>query len=234
MSGLLTLPPVTSRPPEDPRFAVLAIAASLGGVSALGDLLSGLPADFPLPILVCQHVGRGRPSLLSAILARRTALGVLPASDGDLPLPGTVYVARSDRHLMIRADGRLALSEAQRVNFCRPSADVLFRSVGEIYGIGGLAVVLTGRGRDGAWGIAAMRRQGGFAIAQDKASSEAFDMPLAARDIGQADLVLPLRQIPIALQVLTADSAAYRPELNWSPGTRDGFSLRRTLNRETP
>lgn len=193
--------------PEDVPFDILVIAASLGGISAVGDLLAGLGADFALPIVVCQHVLRGRSSLLTGVLARRTGMRVVTAVHRDLPVAGTVHVAPPDRHLLFGANGRFGLSEGERVNFCRPSADVLFCSVAEVHGPRALAVVLTGRGRDGARGIAAIRRRGGFAIAQDEASSEAFDMPLAARDIGQADLVLPLRQIPAALQVLTAGDA---------------------------
>jgi two-component system chemotaxis response regulator CheB len=204
MSGRISEPRLCSRPTEHGPFGILVIAASLGGISALGDVLAGLATDFPLPILVCQHVLRDRPSLLATVLGRRTGLRIAMAADGDLPTGGTVHVAPPDRHLMVHTDGLLKLSEEARINFCRPSADVLFRSVAASHGPRALAVVLTGRGRDGAQGVAAIRQRGGFAIAQDEASSEAFDMPLAARDIGQADLMLPLRQIPGALRVLTA------------------------------
>jgi len=192
----------------DRSFGIVAVAASLGGVSALGALLYGLPADFPLPVLVCQHLSREGRSVLPRILARRTELRVPAAEEGEAPAAGHVHVAPPNRHLVVRPDGRLGLGMGERVNFCRPSADVLFRSVAEAHGARAIGVVLTGRSQDGARGVREIRRRGGFAIAQDEASSEAFHMPLAARDIGQADLVLPLHRIAPALQVLAAPPAA--------------------------
>jgi len=195
------------------RFEVVVIAASLGGVSALRPLIGALPASFPLPLLVCQHVGRRAPSVLADILGRQTSLRVEHAREGERPAAGKVYLAPPDRHLLVRGNGTLALSWQDRVNHCRPSADVLFRSAAEFYGGAVIAVVLTGRGRDGARGTEAIRAHGGFAIAQDEASSEAFEMPLAARDIGQADLVLELGQIAGALSVLAGPRRAVGDDL---------------------
>lgn len=203
---LITTRRKTSRPLASPaptsRFDIVVIAASFGGIAALRTVIGALPASFPLPLLVCQHVGRRTPSILADILGRETGLRVTHAREGERPMAGSVYLASADRHLLVRGDGTLGLSLDDRVNYCRPSADVLFRSVAEFYGAVAIAVVLTGRGRDGARGTKAIREHGGFAIAQDEASSEAFEMPLAARDIGQADLVLALDQIAGALVVL--------------------------------
>ena len=193
-----------SRGTETPvrAFDIVVIGSSAGGVQALKLLVADLPNDFPVPILICQHVYRGRPSRLPEILARRTGLRVLAAEEGGRPEPGTIYVAPSNRHLLVRPDGRLTLSDGERVNYCRPAADFLFRSVAELYGSRAISVVLTGYGRDGALGSRAIQARGGLAIAQDEATAEIFDMPCAARDIGGADLVLPLDRIAAALDIL--------------------------------
>jgi two-component system chemotaxis response regulator CheB len=189
-------------PAAGERFGIVAIGASAGGIGALMSLVAELPPDFPAPVLICQHVLRSRPSLLPVLLGYRTRLRVVAAEDGDAPQPGSIHVAPSNRHLLVRPDGRLGLSDAERVNYCRPSVDILFRSVAEAYGARALALVLTGYGRDGAQGIRQIQQHGGLAIAQDENSSEVFDMPLAGRDLGGADLVLPLRQVAAALQAL--------------------------------
>lgn len=181
---------------------VVAIAASLGGVEAVSKVLADLPADFPLPILVVQHVNRCRPSLFPNILSHRTTLRVKAAEEGDVLVPGSVHVAPPDRHLLLRPDGALGLSRAAPVNFCRPSADVLFRSLADAFGPRTIAVVLTGMGRDGARGVEAVGWAGGATVAQDGSTAQAADMPHAAIDIGRADLVLSLHRIGFALQVL--------------------------------
>jgi two-component system chemotaxis response regulator CheB len=113
-----------------------------------------------------------------------------------------VYVAPPDVHLTVDGNGRLAVRHDAPVNHCRPSADVLFGSMADAYGSGSIAVVLTGMGRDGARGATAIRRRGGYVIAQDEASSVAFSMPAAAIDFGPADIVLPLDRISDALSIL--------------------------------
>lgn len=183
-------------------YDIVAIGSSAGGVQALSALVAGLPGDFPLPILICQHVLRDRPTMLPAIIARRTRLRVTLAEEGTVPMPGSIHVAPPDRHLLVRPDGALGLSDGERVNFCRPAADVLFRSVASVHGARAIGVVLTGYGRDGAMGCRSIQKGGGFVIAQDLATAEVGDMPLFARDIGGADLALPLGQIPAALDAL--------------------------------
>jgi two-component system, chemotaxis family, protein-glutamate methylesterase/glutaminase len=186
---------------------VVAIAASTGGVVALRAVLGALPETFPVPILICQHVAKRRPSLLASVLASRTSLRVVQGASGQIPVGGEVYVAAPDRHMIVAPDGMLELSNSSPENFCRPSADVLFTSVAKSYGLGAIAVVLTGRGRDGAMGARAIQQCGGFAISQDEWSSDVFEMPRAARDVGGADLILPLSEIAPALQILVGASA---------------------------
>lgn len=185
----------TSRTPA----RVVAIAASAGGLSALTHVLTALPADFGAPIIVLQHMRAGQKSFMAEILDRRVPLAVAPAQPGERITGGKVYVAPPGRHLLVGADGVLALSDTERVRFVRPAADVLFQSLAESLGPRAVAVVLTGTGKDGADGVQEIHRRGGTVIVQDEASSEFFGMPDASIRTGMVDRVLPLDEIAPAL-----------------------------------
>jgi two-component system, chemotaxis family, protein-glutamate methylesterase/glutaminase len=180
-------------------FRVVAIAASAGGLHALDEILSRLTPDFGAPILVVQHISRRRESVMAKILARKTPLAVKQAEDGERIVPGCVYTAPSDYHLLVRPGGIIALTSTDLVHFVRPSADLLFESVAESFGSRAVAVVATGTGFDGASGVRAIKRSGGVVIVQDELSSEFFGMPGAAIDTGDVDLIVPLDQIAAAL-----------------------------------
>lgn len=180
-------------------FDVVAIASSAGGLSALSQVLSGLPKDFPAAIAVVQHLDPRHNSLLAHILSRRTVLRVKQAEEGDRLQAGSVYIAPPNRHLLINSDGTLSLTESKRVHFVRPSADLMFESAAASFKDRAIAVVLTGTGRDGAMGLQAIQKLGGTIIAQDEATSEFFGMPGAAIDTGSVDFVLPLGEISSAL-----------------------------------
>jgi two-component system chemotaxis response regulator CheB len=185
-------------------FPVVAVAASAGGLRALERLFGQLPVGFPGAILVVLHLDRRNPSILAQLLGRHTALSVREARDGDLVEPGIIYVAPPDRHLVIGADERIALTLGELVHYVRPAADALFESAALALGGRAIAVVLTGTGFDGASGVSAVKRCGGTVIAQDEASSEFFAMPDAAIRTGDVDFVLPLGQIGSKLISLTA------------------------------
>lgn len=182
---------------------MVALVASLGGMAALSKVLAPLPASFPAAILVLQHLESGRVSSLPHILGRRTALRVRAAADGDALCAGTVYVAPPGRHLSIR--GRtLALTDTDPVHFSRPSADVLLDSLAGA-GAPVIAVVLTGRGDDGAAGSVLVRDSGGTVLAQDRGTSVSFGMPGAAVRAGGVSEVLPLEAIaPRLVQLIDA------------------------------
>jgi two-component system chemotaxis response regulator CheB len=192
---------------ERPRH-VVALAASAGGLAAVSQILSGLPADFPAPILVVQHLDPHHRSWLAEILTRRTKLRVLQVRGGEQAVAGTVFLAPPGHHLLVAADGTLSLSETVRVQFVRPSADVLFGSLAESWDGGAIAVVLTGTGKDGADGVCAIKNRGGTVIVQDEASAEFFGMPNAAIQTGMANQILPLEAIAAALMELTAGGSA--------------------------
>lgn len=184
--------PVSSDPPA---LSVVAICASAGGINALSQVLSALPADFPAAITVVQHSSRNFPSMLPDILSRRIALPVKQAEEGDVLQPKWVYIAPNNQHLLVNSDGTLSLSRSELVHFVRPSADLLFESVAASFRQQAIAVVLTGTGCDGAVGVKAIKQMGGVAIAQDRATSEFFSMPEAAINTGAVDYVVPLSQI---------------------------------------
>jgi two-component system chemotaxis response regulator CheB len=187
---------------------VVALAASAGGLAAVSQILSGLPADFPAPILVVQHLDPHHRSWLAEILTRRTGLRVLQVRGGEQLAAGTVFLAPPGQHLLVTADGTLSLSDTARVQFVRPSADVLFGSLAESWDSGAIAVVLTGTGKDGADGVRAVKGRGGTVIVQDEASAEFFGMPNAAIQTGTANQILPLDAIAAALMELTAGEIA--------------------------
>lgn len=186
----------------DAAFDVVALASSAGGLNALSQILSVLPADFPAALVVVQHLDPRHRSLMANILSRRTPLTVKQAEEGDLIRAGTVAIAPPDQHLLVNPDGTLSLSHSQMVHFVRPSADLLFESVAASFKDRAIAVVLTGSGSDGAMGVRAIKKMGGTVIAQDAATSEFTGMPSAAIQTGSVDFVLQLDEIAAALVTL--------------------------------
>jgi two-component system chemotaxis response regulator CheB len=189
------------------RRTVVGICASAGGPRALEIVLAGLPADFPLPVLVVQHISAGFVEGLADWLDGVTALPVGIARDGERAGPG-VWFPPDDTHLVLDPSMRFVLDPDRDVGPHRPSADVLLESMASAAGAGAVGVMLTGMGQDGARGVAAICRAGGLVIAQDEATSALFGMPRAAAEAG-AELVLPLPRIAEALLALpTAEAGA--------------------------
>ncbi|MFL6606479.1 MAG: chemotaxis response regulator protein-glutamate methylesterase [Steroidobacteraceae bacterium] len=183
---------------------IIAIGASTGGTEAIKDVLIRLPADTP-GIVIAQHI----PKAFSTPFARRMdaccQMTVYEAEDGQQILPGHVYIAPGDRHLLLVRDGAryvCRLDDGQPVNRHKPSVDVLFRSVAQQAGRNAIGVILTGMGRDGATGLKEMREAGCPTIAQDEATSVVWGMPREAVALGAAAHVLGLHEIPGRLQAL--------------------------------
>lgn len=183
-------------------FEIVVVASSLGGIDALGRILAPLPADFPAPIVVVQHLPARHDGYIPQILNRRTALAVHWAADGAAIYPGAVYVAPANHHLLVATDRTCRLSDAPRVNYTRPSADPLFASVATCCGARSLGIILTGRLQDGAAGATLIRRAGGMVIAQDPATCAASGMPRAAILAKAVHVVLPLDKIADAIASL--------------------------------
>ncbi|ACG73904.1 response regulator receiver modulated CheB methylesterase [Anaeromyxobacter sp. K] len=183
--------PPAAAPPDVPRGRVVAVAASTGGPAALQRILARLPAAFPAPVLVVQHIALGFAEGFARWLASAGPLPARVARDGALLEPGVVHVAPDDRHLGVTADGaRATVTDEAPVGGFRPSGTPLFRSVAAAYGAGAVGVILSGMGRDGVDGLADLRRAGGRVVAQDAASCAVDGMPGAAQAAGLADAVL--------------------------------------------
>ena len=193
-AGFATEPPA----PLEPVAAapsVLAIAASTGGPPALAKVIGGLAADFPLPILLVQHMGAAFMEGFASWLDGVVPLSVGLARDGETMVPGRVYVAPGDRHLELGAGGVLRLLDTAPVGGQRPAATVLFASVARQAGPQGIGVLLTGMGEDGAQGLLEMRRAGAATVAEHESSAVVYGMPAAAVRLSAASRVLPLDHV---------------------------------------
>jgi two-component system chemotaxis response regulator CheB len=158
----------------------IVIGASAGAIGALSRILPVLPADYPIPVLVVVHVPPDRSDLLAPLFQAKSRLVVKEAEDKEAILPGFVYFAPSDYHLLVEADGILSLSSDEPVLFSRPSIDVLFETAADAYGAALVGVILTGANEDGAAGLRAVAAAGGVALAEDPAAAFAPAMPSAA------------------------------------------------------
>jgi len=184
------------------KINCIVIASSTGGPMALCQLLSALPADFPVPILLVQHNTSGFDKGFVQWLDGYSQLDVKLAEEGIYPIEGNVYVGPTEKHLTVGADG-IAFNLDAPVCNQRPSADILFKTAAEHYGDSLISVVLTGMGSDGAEGTRAVKKAGGITIAQDEATSMIFGMPQEAIATGCVDIVLPLNEIAQKLLDLT-------------------------------
>lgn len=188
------------RPGGGGRIDVLVIGSSTGGPDALTTVLSALPADLPVPVLIVQHMPPLFTRTFAERLDRACALRVVEATDGQPITAGTAYIAPGDFHMEISAGAspRIRLSQGEPENFCRPAVDVLFRSAAP-YGSRALALVLTGMGSDGAHGCSALVAAGAEVYVQDEATSVVWGMPRAVTEAGHASRILPLPTIGPAL-----------------------------------
>lgn len=192
--------PVVARAGVRPR--IVAMAASTGGPSAVHQILADLPADFPVSILLVQHMSHGFMDGFAAWLDTAGPLRVQVARDGQLLEPATLYIAPDALHLGVAQRSRIALDGAPAIHGFRPSANHLFASVADQFGRAAVAVMLTGMGDDGCAGLAAVRKEGGRILVQDEKTSVVFGMPGAAVHAGLADWALPLPDIALTLHAL--------------------------------
>lgn len=186
------------------RFRAVGLVASTGGPAALAKILKDMPADFPLPVFVVQHMGASFMAGFASWLGTVSALPVRLAEAGLTPRPGMVYVAPGDRHLL--ADGAtLRLSADPLVCGQRPSGEVLFQSMARAYGAAGIGVLLTGMGEDGARGLVDMHKAGAYTIAEHASTAVIHSMPGTAVRLGGAVEELPLDRVAGRLLQLTSD-----------------------------
>lgn len=184
------------------RPQVLLVGSSTGGPNALELFFARLPADFPLPMVVVQHMPAGFTRLLAQRLTSRTPFPAAEGEAGAALAPGRIWIAPGDRHLVVRQSGPGVILQTNREppeNSCRPAVDVLFRSAAGVYGAGVLAVVLTGMGYDGLKGSEQIVAAGGQVLVQDAASSVVWGMPGAIARAGLAGAVLPVEALAEAV-----------------------------------
>lgn len=186
------------------NIALVAMGASTGGPQVIHDILCQLPATFPAPILIVQHITPGFTEGMAAWLDQITPLAVSLATNGETPEGGHVYLAPQGRHLEVVPDGRLLLADGPPEHSACPSVSRLFRSVASSCGAAAIGVLLTGMGRDGAAELGLMRERGALTIAQDRESSIVHGMPGEAIRLGGASLVLPSHAIAPLLAGITS------------------------------
>ncbi len=177
------------------KYKAIVIGVSAGGLKALVKLFADLPSNFPIPILVTQHLHPSEDSYLATLLGRITQLEVKEAGDKDEIKPGVIYLAPPNYHLLIERKKTISLSSDEKVNFSRPSIDVMFESATNAWGTGLIGIILTGASSDGSEGITKIKAAGGFTIAEAPATAEYPLMPQSAIDTGAIDLVLTLDKI---------------------------------------
>jgi two-component system chemotaxis response regulator CheB len=191
---------------------IVVIGASSGGIMALLDLVKTLPADFPAPIFVVQHVAADSHSILPELLSRESALKAKHPRHGETAEPGVIYVAPPDHHLLVEND-KVLVTRGPKENRFRPSIDALFRSAAYSYGPRVIGVVLTGYLDDGTSGLWTVQRLGGLAIVQDPRDAVSPAMPQNALQYVDADHVVPVAELGALLARLTAEPAPGRPHV---------------------
>jgi two-component system chemotaxis response regulator CheB len=215
-------PPPAQAPTAAPT--VLAIGVSTGGPAALDVVLPALPAGFPIPILIVQHMPEVFTKLFADRLNSRCQLRAAEGAEGMPVQPGNIYIAKGNWHMEVLPPMRpgapptIHLNQDAPENHCRPAVDVLFRSVAKVYGSTILAVILTGMGSDGLLGCRLIRSQGGCVLAQDQATSTVWGMPGAVAQAGLAYRVLPLEAVANEILRLAGRPAVASPA---SAQTRD-------------
>jgi two-component system, chemotaxis family, protein-glutamate methylesterase/glutaminase len=208
-------PPAPRRDHAKPRLFlpahIIAIGVSTGGPDALAKLLPSLQPSPSVPIVIAQHMPAVFTTMLAARLSAKSPIPVSECKLGEPLRPGRIFLAPGDYHMVVNEeDGviRLRTNQGPKENFCRPSVDVLFRSVAQVFGARALAVVLTGMGQDGLKGCEALQAAGARIVVQDEASSVVWGMPGFVARAGLADKILPLDQI--GAEILRA--AAGKPQ----------------------
>lgn len=186
------------------RYELVALAASAGGIPALGEILSALPSSFDVPIVIIQHRSVARPEIFPRILSRMApGLRIKSAEPGERLTSGIVYVAPPDFHLVVAPGRTLEFVDGRRIKFLRSSANPLLESAAHVLDGRVIAVVLTGGGSDATDGVQTVKTMSGIVIAQDPQQAQHPSMPLSAIHSGAVDYVLPLSAIAPMLVSLT-------------------------------
>lgn len=177
------------------KYKAIVIGVSAGGMKALDKVLVNLPADYALPVIIVQHMNPVSDDFLPRYLNEKCQINVKQADEKEKVLPGIVYIAPPNYHLLVEDDETFSLSIDKPVNYARPSIDVLFETAADVYGKGLIGVILTGASSDGSNGLKKIKDSGGLTVAQDPETAESATMPLAAIKATQVDYILPLEEV---------------------------------------
>ena len=197
------------------RVDAVAIGVSTGGPNALAEVIPRLPGNLGVPVFLVQHMPPLFTKSLANGLAKKSALAVCEASEGERVMANTVYIAPGGRHMVVRkwseaGPGRtehvIGLNDNPPENSCRPAVDVLFRSIAVNYGGNTLAVIMTGMGSDGCEGVRALKRRGSYCLSQSKASCVVYGMPQAVDEAGLSDETVPLGELAGRIEQLVRES----------------------------
>jgi len=193
------------------HYEAIVIGVSSGGMKALKFIFSTLPAWFPTPIIIVQHVSAHSDNEWIELLNEKSNLNVKEADEKEKIASGNVYIAPANYHLLIEKDKTFSLTIDERVNFARPSIDVLFESAAEAYKNKLIGIVLTGSNNDGAKGIKRIKECGGLAIIQDPETAESFTMPASAIAAIEPDYILSLEKIlELLIKITQTNPDSYR------------------------
>lgn len=202
---LIPAKPLTS----NSRFDIVVIGVSTGGPQALRQILPLIPADFPLPICIVQHMPEGYTALFSERLNEQSKIRVVEAQEGIVLKPGTAIIAKAGKHLTItplpNGEKIVKLVAGTVASLHCPSVDFLFRSAAEVYGDKTLGIVLTGMGNDGTEGAAWIKAKGGMVLAEDESTCVVYGMPRSVVVANLADEVIPIDKIALRIVQLTCN-----------------------------
>lgn len=191
-------------------YEAVVIGASAGGLVALKALLPALPAGFPAPIAIVQHISERSDGFLAAHLNQASAITVKEAEDKESLVPGVAYIAPPGYHLLVEPERIFGLSVDERVNYSCPSIDVLFESASRAFGASLVGVILTGANADGAQGLRLIRARGGLVMVQNPDTAESAAMPRAALAVVAADYVVDLEHMaPLLVQLFSQKGDVY-------------------------
>ncbi|MBE0647506.1 MAG: chemotaxis protein CheB [Bacteroidales bacterium] len=180
---------------EEKGYQAVVIGSSAGGLHALKTIFESLDGKFPLPVIVVQHMSPDADDYLATFLNSMKKIRVKEADEKEIPKAGVAYIAPPNYHLLMEHDGSFTLTIGERVNYARPSVDVLFETAAEFYGEDLIGIILTGANNDGSLGLKKIKEHGGLTIVQDPNEAESDTMPRTALEMAKPDHVLTLKEI---------------------------------------
>lgn len=207
------------------KYKCIAIGVSAGGMHALCTIIPELPAEFPLPVIVIQHLSPHSDNYTTRHLDKISKIRVKEVDEKEKILPGIVYTGPPNYHVLVEEDETFSLSVEERINWARPSVDVLFESAADVYGPGLIGVILTGANNDGSRGLKKIKEEGGLALVQDPLTAEVDGMPLAAIETTKVDHILKLEEIAPFLVKLANQKVNVNTHANADTTTQEALKF---------